>query len=309
MGIEIFAVGRVFETHKVRGTLYDIKNRKPKDKVKMVEQVDPASKQGVRPQWLKRLKQLNRIWRLFGSALGFFLFGLGGLVIGIFIFPLIFIFIRNRDTRQTVARKLVSNAFKLFLVIVKGLGVLSYEIEGMENAVVRRNQIIIANHPTLIDVIFLVSIFPMADCVIKEAITKNPFMRSVVLSTNYIPSGNTGKLLNTCVSRLKSGASLLFFPEGTRSVPGKPLDFKLGAASFAIKSDADILFITIQCDQPSFLAKNEPWYRIPADRPFFSIRVYPSQPLDTLIPAGINRRQATRGLNEAFLEFFKSKLG
>lgn len=271
----------------------------------MVEQVDHGMKHGSRMGWLK---QFNQLWRLFASGFGFFLFGLGGLVIGIVIFPLIFIFVRNRDTRQTVARQLVSNAFKLFLAIVKGLGILSYEIVGMENAIVGRNQIIIANHPTLIDVIFLVSLFPMADCVIKEAITRNPFMRSVVISTNYIPSGKTGKLLNTCVSRLKSGASLLLFPEGTRSAPGKPLDFKLGAASFAIKTDADILFTTIQCNQPRYLAKDEPWYRIPSNRPFFSIRVYPSQPLDTLIPAGMNRREATRGLNLAFLEFFKNKL-
>lgn len=286
--------------------MYDIKYRKPKDKVIMVEQVEPASKHGVRPQWLRRI---NWLWRLFGSAFGFFLFGLGGLVIGIVIFPFIFVFIRNHDTRQTVARRLVSSAFKLFLAIVKGLGILSYEIIGRENAVVGRNQIIIANHPTLIDVIFLVSIFPMADCVIKEAITRNPFMRSVVLSTNYIPSGNTGKLLNTAVSRLKSGASLLLFPEGTRSVPGKPLDFKLGAASFAIKSGAEVMFSTIQCNQPRFLVKGEPWFRIPPDKPFISVRVYPSQSLDSLIPAGMHPREATRKLNGVFLKFFQSKLG
>lgn len=271
----------------------------------MVEQVDPVSKHGARPLWLK---QINRVWRLLGTAVCFFIFGLGGLVIGLVIFPLIFIFIRNRDTRQTMARRLVSNAFKLFLFIVKSLGILSYEISGIENAVVGRDQIIIANHPTLIDVIFLVSIFPMADCVIKEAITRNPFMRSVVLSTNYIPSGNTGKLLNTCVSRLKSGASLLLFPEGTRSVPGQPLDFKLGAASFAIKSNADVLFITIHCDQPQFLVKGQPWYWIPPEKPFISIRVYPSQALDTLVPAGMHPREATRELNQTFLKFFNSKL-
>jgi len=271
----------------------------------MVEQVDPVTKNGVR---MALHRQLDFVRRLIGTGIGFFLFGLGGLVIGIVLFPLIFIFIRNRDARQTVARKLVSNAFKLFLVIVKGLGVLSYEIEGVENAVVGNNQIIVANHPTLIDVIFLVSLFPMADCVIKEAITRNPFMRSVVLSTNYIPSGNTGQLLKTCVSRLKAGASLLLFPEGTRSIPGKPLDFKLGAASFAVKSNAEILFITIHCNQPRFLVKNEPWYRIPPERPFVSIRVYPSRSLETLIPEDLHPRQAIRDLNTAFLNFFNSKL-
>lgn len=134
-------------------------------------------------------------------------------------------------------------------------------------------------------------------------------MRSVALSTNWIPSGNTGVLMNTCVSRLKSGASLLLFPEGTRSIPGQPLDFKLGAASFAIKAGAEILPVTIQVSQPRLLAKGEPWYRIPPERPVFTIRVFPPRALDTFIPAGQHPRDATRELNKAFLAFFESKLG
>ena len=272
----------------------------------MLEQGDSVTKRGFR---YLLLKQLDRIWRLFGTGLCFFLFGLGGLVIGIVVFPFIFVFIRNPATRQRVARRLISNAFKLFVAIISGLGVLSYEIRGAENAIDGDNQIIIANHPTLIDVIFLVSLFPMADCVIKEAITKNPFMRSVVLSTNWIPSGNTGQLLTTCVSRLKSGASLLLFPEGTRSVPGQSLEFKLGAASFAVKAGADVLPVTIECTQPGFLVKHQPWYRVPPDRPFISIQIYPSQALDTLISPGLHPRQATRELNATFLEFFENELG
>jgi len=261
---------------------------------------------GVELVWRRAI---DRIWRFFGTLLGFSLFGLGGLVIGILIFPLIFVFVRNHATRQRVARRLVSNAFWLFIWIMNGLGVMAYEIRGREYCVTGRNQLIIANHPSLIDVIFLVALFPMVDCVIKEAITRNPFMRSVALSTNWIPSGNTGVLLNTCVSRLKSGASLLLFPEGTRSVPGQPLDFKLGAASFAIKADAEILPITIQCTQPRLLAKGEPWYRIPPEKPLFSIHVYPPRSLDTFIPAGLHPRDATRERNRAFLAFFESKLG
>lgn len=271
----------------------------------MVEQGGSVKKHGF---GFVLLKQLERIWRLFGTGLSFFLFGLGGLVIGIAVFPLVFVFVRNPDTRQRVARKLVSNAFKLHLAVMNGLGVLSYEIKGVENAIQGENQIIIANHPTLIDVVFLLSLFPMADCVIKEAITRNPFMRSVALSANWIPSGNIGQLLKTCVARLKAGASLLLFPEGTRSEPGQSMGFKLGAASFAVKAGADVLPVTIQCTQPKFLVKYQPWYRVPPDRPFISIQIYPSRSLDTLIDPGLHPYRATRELNAAFLEFFESKL-
>lgn len=272
----------------------------------MVKHEDPEVTSRGQIVWRSRL---GRSWRFFGTMISFILFGLGGLVIGFILFPLIFIFVRNRDTRQRVARRLVSYSFRLFLVIMSGLGVLSYEIRGREHAVAGRNQVIIANHPSLIDVIFLISLFPLADCVVKEAIIRNPFMRGVVLSTNWIPSGNIGVLLNTCVARLKAGASLLLFPEGTRSVPGQPLDFKLGAASFAYKAGADILPVTIQCTQPRLLAKGEPWYRIPPEKPLFTVHVYPPHAMEALIPAGLHPRDATHALNAAFLEFFESRLG
>ena len=254
------------------------------------------------------LKMLNRIWRVFTSALAFTLFGLGGLILGFIIFPLIFLFLRSPETRQNIARRIISNAFKLFLFILRTTCTLSFEIRGIENATAESNQIIIANHPTLIDVIFLVSVFPQADCVIKEAITGNLFMRSVVYSTNYIPSGTTSVFLKTCVSRLKSGASLLLFPEGTRSVPGQALDFKLGAASLAVKAGSRILPVTIQSSQPRFLAKHQAWYRVPAEKPFISLHIFPSQPVESFAHIDHDRRKSTRELNQALLKFFNDEL-
>jgi len=251
---------------------------------------------------------LNRVWRVFTTGMAFTLFGLGGLVLGIIVFPLIFLFIRSPGTRQRFARRLIGNAFKLFLFILSGTRTLSYEITGIENAIANNNQIIVANHPTLIDVIFLVSVFPQADCVIKEAITRNPFMRSVVASTNYISSGTTSVFLKTCVSRLQSGASLLLFPEGTRTVPGQALDFKLGAASLAVKAGSRILPVTIQSTQPRFLAKKQPWYRVPPEKPFISLQIYPSQPVESFVHIDHDRRGITRELNRKLLNFFNDRL-
>ncbi len=251
------------------------------------------------------MRQLDYLWRLFGTGLSFVVFGLAGLFISIFVFPLIFVFVRNPDTSQRTARYLISYAFGAFIWMLKGLGVLSYKITGIENVGASQNQLIIANHPTLIDVIFLVSLFPMVDCVIKEAVAKNPFMRGVVVPAKYISNDDPGELLDSCVERLKSGGRLLLFPEGTRSVHGQPLNFKLGAASVAIRSGAEILSITIQCTQPRFLAKHEPWYKIPPERPFFNIQIQRPVCLEDLIPGDLNPRQATRALNKAFLRLLK----
>ncbi len=254
------------------------------------------------------MKKLDQLWRLFGTGLSFAAFALGGLFLTIFIFPSIFFFVRNPVTAQRKARKLIGHAFAAHIWLMKVLGVLSYTIKGMENAGTGHNQLIIANHPTLIDVVFLVSLFPKVDCVVKEGVVNNPFMRGVVVPARYISSDDSGELLDACVARLKSGGNLLLFPEGTRSVHGQSLEFKLGAASVAVRAGAEILPITIHCTQPGFLAKHVPWYRVPPERPFFTIQIRQPFHSGEVIPGDLDQRQATHALNEALSSFFEAKI-
>ena len=254
------------------------------------------------------MKQVDYLLRLFATALGFTVFGVGGLLISVFVSPLIFLMVRNPDSRQRATRRLTGYAFSAFIWVMKVLGVLSYRVTGIENVGRGHNQLIIANHPTLIDVIFLVSLFPMVDCVVKEAVFKNPFMRGVVAPARYISGGSPGRMLDSCVARLKSGSSLLLFPEGTRSVFGQPLTFKLGASSIATRSGAEILPVVIKCSQPRFLAKNEPWYKISPNKPFISIEIQHPVSVDELLPADLNSRESTRTLNKALMSLFEKEL-
>lgn len=254
------------------------------------------------------MKQVNYIWRLFSTALGFTVFGVGGLIISIIVSPLIFLLIWDPDSRQRTTRHMVGYLFIVFLWVIKGMGVLSYRVTGIENVRHGDNKLIIANHPTLIDVIFLVSLFPMVDCVVKEAVFKNPFMRGIVKPARYISGGHPGKMISTCVDSLKSGSSLLLFPEGTRSVSGQPLHFKLGASSIAIRSEAEFLPIIIRCNQPGYLAKGEPWYKVPPEKPFLSIHIQDPVTIDQLISADLNPRESIRALNESLTRRFEEEL-
>ena len=253
-------------------------------------------------------KFLDSSWRLFATGFSFLVFGLGGLVTSLIIFPLIFIFVRDLQSRQLLARKYVGGAFSIFIALMKGLGGMSYNIEGLEHAGPGQNRLIIANHPTLIDVVFLVSLFPMADCVVKEGVVRNPFMRGVALPANYISSEDPLKLIESCVTRLEAGGSLILFPEGTRSVPGQSLKFKPGAASIAVRAGSEILPITIQCSQPRLLAKGEPWYRVSPEKPVFSLKIHPAMSLGDLVSSDLDQRQAGRALNVKLLDFFKDKI-
>jgi 1-acyl-sn-glycerol-3-phosphate acyltransferase len=253
------------------------------------------------------MKLLDHLWRLFGTALCFSVFGLAGLIIGFVLFPLMFLFIRDAHVRHVKARRLIGAAFGAFVWLLSSVRVLTYEIQGTENIAPGRSQLIIANHPTLIDVVFLLSIFPQSDCVIKKAVTRNPFMRSTVAAANYISNSEPEDLLDSCVARLESGGSLLLFPEGTRSIRGQDLHFKPGAAAVAARANAEILPIVITCE-PGFLGKEDPWYKVPRGRPHFIIRIMPATAAAQLVPSEHDQRELRRSLHEAILTLINHEL-
>jgi len=253
-------------------------------------------------------RQLNHIWRLFGTALSFSLFGIGGLLLGLLFFPMLFLVIRDPLQRQIAARKWIRRAFCLFIGVMKNLGVLSYRIHGQEGLTVPANCLIVANHPTLIDVVFLICLFPQADCVIKSLMWRNPFTRFVVLAANYIPNNDDAALLGACTDRLQGGGQLILFPEGTRSKPGKNLRFKPGAAAIAVRAGAILQPVLIGCT-PMTLTKGEPWYHIPETKPFFELQILDLTRPDDLVGNGMERRRKEKALNRAMEELFRHHVG
>lgn len=256
---------------------------------------------------MRLLKFLEHVWRLIATTLSFVVFGIGGLIMGVMVFPLLFVFIRDRERRKFIARRLVGKAFGSFWEMMRVMRILDYEVEGREHIDDRRNQLIIANHPTLIDVVILTSLFPRANCVIKGAVTRNIFMRSVVRAADYISNSQPEELLGSCVTYLKSGGSLMLFPEGTRSRAGQGLAFKPGAATVAARTRVAVLPVVIQC-VPLFLSKELPWYFVPDSRPRFTIRVLPPLTSDVLLEQGVSDRIARQRLNDQLREHIGAEL-
>ena len=246
---------------------------------------------------MRLIKFLDHGWRLFATALGFTIFGIGGLIMGLLIFPLLFVVTPDIERRRFRARKLVSRAFAGFWGMINVLGVLDYKIEGREHIDVQRNQLIVANHPTLIDVVLLISLFPRANCVIKKAVTENFFMGSVVRAADYVSNSAPEELLDSCVASLESGGSLLLFPEGTRTKPGKEMNFKPGAATVAVRAGVEVLPMAIEC-KPLFQSKDLPWYYFPDQRPVFRVKIL--EPIPAVDPgADLSvARRARHNLNE-----------
>lgn len=215
------------------------------------------------------VRRLSKYWRLVGTGLSFLFFGIGGFLLSIGIFPLVHILSGNREKAQKRCRYLVHKSFGLFVWLMRSLGVLTEEFEGQEK-LSGESKLIVANHPSLIDVVLLVSKVPNAYCIVKSAAWKNPVMFGVMRATGFIANSEGSDLVEACVALLRAGETLVMFPEGTRTTPGQKMQFQRGAAIIAAKAGVAFTPVYISCN-PSTLIKGAPWYRIPDKRPHFSL--------------------------------------
>jgi 1-acyl-sn-glycerol-3-phosphate acyltransferase len=208
---------------------------------------------------------------LLTTALSFALFGLGGLCLRLFVFPVLAWLPGDSCSHQRRARRTISRLFWTFIRFMAKAGVLTFEVQGAER-LGRPGQMIIANHPSLIDVVFLIGLVKDANCVVKQSLWQNPFTRGPVRSTGYVSNDGSADMLENAAHLLQTGQTLIIFPEGTRTCPGKAPAFHRGAAAIALRGAKIITPVTIHVS-PTTLTKAEPWYRIPQRRPHFHLRV------------------------------------
>jgi 1-acyl-sn-glycerol-3-phosphate acyltransferase len=253
------------------------------------------------------MKSLFYVYRFIGTTLFWIFFGVVGLVFGFVVLPLVHLFVRKPARRQQIARNLLRGAFVVFVWVARNMRLIRCDVSGMEYWRPGTSQLLLANHLTLIDVVILLSLFPQIDCVVKAAVTRNPILRVSAGTANYISNRDPDELLDFCVARLNSGSSLLLFPQGTRAIRGQPLKFKLGAAEIALRADATIVPIVIDCD-PQMLAKNVPWYRIPPSQPHFRIELLPPVHVDELVPDNLEPRKRRHALNNSLVAMFEAEL-
>lgn len=209
--------------------------------------------------------------RLIATLASFTLFGLGGLCLRVLVFPLLSLLPGDAARQRQRARRTISRLFWVFVRFMQRSGVLTFEVQGAER-LGRPGQMVIANHPSLIDVVFLISLMRDANCVVKDSLWRNPFTRGPVRSAQYISNDGSLEMLDAAVAALQAGQTLIVFPEGTRTTPGQAPVLHRGAAAIALRGARLITPVTIKVS-PTTLTKAEPWYRIPCRRVHFSFRV------------------------------------
>lgn len=260
---------------------------------------------------LKNLKQKgNYCWRVAATGFSFASFGLGGMAIATVIAPLLNATTSDSEKRQQRAQNVIKYSFKGFTEMMVKLGIMTYSVEGLEKLQNSRQELVIANHPSLIDVVVLIGMMQQANCVVKQSLWSNPFTKGPVQSAGYILNAGSQQFVEDCVTRLKenNAASLLIFPEGTRTEKGMTLnEFQRGAANIAIRANVPIRPVIITCT-PSTLTKNEKWYHVPS-RPFhIEVKVLDAVQVSDLLDDLTVGPKQVRQLSRSFYKIFDEEL-
>ena len=220
-------------------------------------------------------KSINALWRLVATASAFTLFGIGGALIPIVAVPWIKLSAKTAEERQRKARKFTHKTFLTFIYYMKFVGILSWDVKGIEQ-LQQPSQLIIANHPTLLDIVFLIAFIPHCDCIVKGKLRSNPAMSGFIHMANFISNDKGPALITAAQQSFEAGSSMIIFPEGTRTQSDKSIKFQRGAANIALRTNTAWTPVQIKCE-PNTLSKQHKWYHIPHKK--FHMQFTVAQPI------------------------------
>jgi 1-acyl-sn-glycerol-3-phosphate acyltransferase len=126
------------------------------------------------------------------------------------------------------------------------------EVKGAEHVNRDLPCIFMSNHQSYFDIFALLAGLP-ADFkfIMKKSLMKIPLLGTTMRRAGYlsVDRGNTRNAIismDAAAERIRNGASILVFPEGTRSKDGHVQSFKKGGFHMAFKAGCDIIPIAIR---------------------------------------------------------------
>ena len=221
------------------------------------------------------------------SLLCFLLFGLGGLLLSLlFLLPL----------RREQGLKIVLFTWRGLVLIFRGLGLTAYDCRALEPV---RGCVLVANHPSLIDVVLLSVFIPNTFSVAKHGLLSNPFVGRIVRCF-FLPDDS--RLLDQAAPLLEAGYNILIFPEGTRSPAGGLHSFRRGAAQLALRQGVPIQPVRISQTR-RILGKGQPVWEMGRRRITYTLTSLPR-----LFPEsqrGKSRHRAAHELTRKLEELYR----
>jgi 1-acyl-sn-glycerol-3-phosphate acyltransferase len=207
--------------------------------------------------------RLNYAWRLFATGMSFAVFGVCGVLFSVVAFPLASLW-PHRASRQRAVTTVIHWFFRILVAVLQRIGVMELDVARAAALRSRSPAIVVANHPTYLDVMVLLALTPSACCVVKNAHWGNPCFWGIVRAAEYVSNAEPAGFVERCAQQLAAGYTMIIFPEGSRSpAPNRLHAFSRGFAYIALEAGVPIVPVLMHCDPPAF-TKQMRWYHVPA---------------------------------------------
>lgn len=239
---------------------------------------------------------MPKFLRILFTGTAFLAFFLAGGFLGRIALPVLRILPGTPERKRLRRERMLLWAYHLFVRYVQGLGLITFAAPPLPPELPPTGQayVLIANHPTLLDTMILLSMFPGLTAVAKYTWYRSWLIRPLLELGGHIPGpqpalgpgdeveaqddgGSANPALDRMVEHLRAGHPLSIFPEGSRSHERALRRFRRGALEAAIRAQVPIVPVFISV-VPPMLMKHQPWHEVPARRGRFTVEFFPVIP-------------------------------
>lgn len=190
--------------------------------------------------------------------LSFVIFGIGAIFLNFIIFPMANFFLKDKQLLYFYS-DIIHNTWKWFVRILIFFKIIKLNITDLDNIKQIKQKIIVATHPSFIDILILIALIPRTTCIVKYSLSKNPILFNLVNSIFIMEDESLEKLKEHTKKMIDNGFNVVIFPMGIRHRRNEFPKIKKGAATIAMNANSNIVVLKYYTDF-DFLFISQPVY-------------------------------------------------
>ncbi|WP_068637185.1 lysophospholipid acyltransferase family protein [Thauera butanivorans] len=206
----------------------------------------------------------TRIWRAYEAVA--MCLGLGALAVVCLTwlpFAMVLSPLLPQRIGQRIGRYAIFIGLRIYLIILRVLCACRFDFGELDSLRHGGPVVVVANHPSLLDAVLILSRLPNAVCVMKASILDNILFGAAARMARYIRNDVPFKMIRDARKELAEGAQLVIFPEGSRTRLF-PLDRCMPTAGLiAARAKAPVQALLIEFSTP-YLGKAWPLAKPPS---------------------------------------------
>lgn len=171
-----------------------------------------------------------------------------------------FLWRRDSTLRARRLQRVSAAAFRLMHDWLRWFRITDFNHRGALAGLPDEPCVIVANHPTLMDITSISAVRGGGCTIAKPAMHRRRMLHPLMVGAGHIEGPgpdpmSARRVVDHAVERLQAGFSVIVFPEGTRSPRGELLPFGRIAFEIACRAGVPLASVGITCD-PVYLSKD-----------------------------------------------------